>query len=134
MSQPPVDLRSDTLTLPTPEMQAFMAAAPLGDDVFGEDPTINLLQEEVAERLGKEAALFVPSGSMSNQIGVRVHCKPGDELLCDVQLILKAAEVPRTRLGSYGQLGRTSWLRTRPLDQDSEDVVIHESIFEALKS
>jgi type VI secretion system protein ImpH len=57
----------------------------------------------------------------------------GDELLCDVQLILKADEVPRTRLGSYGQLGRTSWLRTKPFERDSEDVVIHESILESLK-
>jgi len=57
----------------------------------------------------------------------------GDELLCDVQLVLRAADVPRTRLGSYGQLGRTSWLRTKPFERDAEDVIIHESIFEALK-
>ncbi len=78
-----VDLRSDTLTKPTAGMRAAMAAAEVGDDVFGEDPTVNRLQERVAELLGKEAAIFVPSGTMSNQIGVRVHCQPGDELLCE---------------------------------------------------
>ncbi len=78
-----IDLRSDTVTRPTPAMRAAMNAAEVGDDVFGEDPTINHLEERVAELLGHEAALFVPSGTMSNQIGVRVHTRPGDELLCD---------------------------------------------------
>src|SRR5438105_8125246 len=79
-----IDLRSDTVTRPTDAMRAAMAAAEVGDDVFGEDPTVNKLEERVAALLGKEAALFVPSGSMSNQICVRVHTRPGDELLCDV--------------------------------------------------
>jgi threonine aldolase len=79
----PVDLRSDTLTRPTAEMRAAMAAAEVGDDVYGEDPTVNRLQARIAELLGKEAALFVPSGSMSNQIAVRVHCQPGEEFLCE---------------------------------------------------
>ncbi len=64
-------------------MRAAMAAAEVGDDVFGEDPTVNKLQERVAAWLGKEAALFVPSGTMSNQICVKVHCQPGDEILCE---------------------------------------------------
>ena len=78
-----IDLRSDTVTKPTPAMRAAMAQADVGDDVFEEDPTVNRLQERVAELLGKEAALFVPSGTMSNQIAVRVHTVPGDELICD---------------------------------------------------
>jgi threonine aldolase len=78
-----IDLRSDTLTKPTPGMRAAMAAAEVGDDVFNEDPTTNCLEERVADLLGKEAALYVPSGTMSNQIAVRVHTVPGDELLCD---------------------------------------------------
>ena len=84
MSQTVIDLRSDTITRPTPGMRAAMNSAEVGDDVFHEDPTINRLEERVASLLGKEAALFVPSGSMSNQIGVKVHTQPGDELLCDV--------------------------------------------------
>jgi len=78
-----IDLRSDTVTQPTPAMRAAMAQAEVGDDVFGEDPTVIRLQERLAEMLGKEAALFVPSGTMSNQIGIRVHCQRGDEVLCE---------------------------------------------------
>jgi threonine aldolase len=78
-----IDLRSDTVTRPTAGMRAAMHAAELGDDVFGEDPTVNRLQERVAALLGKEAALFVPSGTMSNQICVKAHTQPGDELLCE---------------------------------------------------
>jgi threonine aldolase len=78
-----IDLRSDTVTRPTPEMRAAMAAAEVGDDVFGEDPTVRRLEERTAELLGKGAALFVPSGTMGNQLGVRVHCQPGDEFLCE---------------------------------------------------
>lgn len=79
----PIDLRSDTVTQPTPAMRAAMAAADLGDDVFGEDPTVRRLEEQTAALLGKESALFVPSGTMGNQLGVRVHCQPGDEFLCE---------------------------------------------------
>jgi threonine aldolase len=78
-----IDLRSDTVTKPTPAMRAAMHSAEVGDDVFNEDPTVNRLQERVAELLGKEAALFVPSGTMSNQICVKTHTQPGDELLCE---------------------------------------------------
>ncbi len=78
-----IDLRSDTVTRPTPAMRAAMQAAEVGDDVFGDDPTVNRLEDVVADRLGKEAAVFVPSGTMSNQIAVKVHTRPGDELLCD---------------------------------------------------
>lgn len=81
--QKPLDYRSDTFTKPTPAMRAVMAEAEVGDDVFDEDPSIHRLQDHVAELLGKEAALFFPSGSMSNQVAIRVHCQPGDEMICE---------------------------------------------------
>jgi threonine aldolase len=80
---PVVDLRSDTVTRPTPAMKQAMVEAPLGDDVFGDDPTVNLLEEVAAKRAGKEAALFVPSGTMANQIAIRVHTQPGDEAILE---------------------------------------------------
>src|SRR5438309_2949080 len=84
MAEPFIDLRSDTVTKPSAAMRAAMSAAEVGDDVFGEDPTVNRLEERVAALLGKEAALYVPSGTMSNQIAVKAHTQPGDELLCDL--------------------------------------------------
>src|SRR6185295_6733796 len=76
-----VDLRSDTVTKPSAGMRAAMAAAELGDDVYGEDPTINALQEKLAGMLGFEAALFAPTGTQSNLIGVMTHCGRGDEYI-----------------------------------------------------
>lgn len=76
-----IDLRSDTVTQPTPEMRAAMAAATVGDDVFDDDPTVHRLQEMAAERVGKEAGLFVPSGTMGNLIAMLVHCGRGDEAI-----------------------------------------------------
>lgn len=78
-----IDLLSDTLTRPTPAMRAAMAAAEVGDDVFTEDPTTLALEARIAEMLGKEAALFMPSGTMSNLIGLLVHCGPSDEFICE---------------------------------------------------
>jgi threonine aldolase len=78
-----VDLRSDTVTKPTPGMRRAMADAEVGDDVYGEDPSIRALEERTAELFGHEAALFVPSGTMGNQIGMRLVCEPGQEVLCD---------------------------------------------------
>ncbi|HTP49263.1 MAG TPA: GntG family PLP-dependent aldolase [Anaeromyxobacteraceae bacterium] len=78
-----IDLRSDTVTKPTPGMREAMARAEVGDDVYGEDPTVNLLQERVAELLGKEAAIFVASGTMANQVALGVLTRPGDEVICD---------------------------------------------------
>jgi threonine aldolase len=78
-----IDLRSDTLTRPTPAMRAAMAAAEVGDDVYGEDPTVRALERRTAEILGKEAALFVPSGTMGNQVALRAHTEPGDEVLTE---------------------------------------------------
>lgn len=80
-----IDLRSDTVTKPTPEMMEFMMNAPVGDDVFGEDPTINELEKEAAAMFGFEAGLFAPSGTMTNQIAIRVHTQPGDELICSYE-------------------------------------------------
>ena len=79
---PQIDLRSDTVTKPSPGMRRAMAEAEVGDDVFGDDPTVKRLEAMTAEMLGKEAALFVPSGTMANQIGIGVNTQPGDELLC----------------------------------------------------
>jgi len=77
----PIDLRSDTVTRPTAAMRAAMAAAPVGDSQYGEDPTTNLLQERCAQLLGKEAALWLPSGTMANQVVLRVLTRPGDEVI-----------------------------------------------------
>ncbi len=81
MNAPVVDLRSDTVTQPTPGMRAAMAAAPLGDDVFGDDPSVNALQEKIAGMLGFEAALFVPTGTQSNLCAILSHCQRGDEYI-----------------------------------------------------
>jgi threonine aldolase len=76
-----IDLRSDTVTSPSPGMRQAMAAAPVGDDQYGEDPSVNRLQERIAELLGKEAALFVPSGTMANQIALKILTRPGDDVV-----------------------------------------------------
>src|SRR5215204_2009807 len=78
-----IDLRSDTVTKPSDKMRAAMAAAEVGDDVFGEDPTVNRLQNRSAEIFEKEAALFVPTGSMGNEIAVKLHTKPGQEIVIE---------------------------------------------------
>ena len=78
-----IDLRSDTVTRPTPAMRAAMAAAEVGDDVYGEDPTVNRLEARAAEIFGREAALFVPTGTMGNQIAIRMHTEHGQEVICE---------------------------------------------------
>src|SRR5579862_1847404 len=84
----PIDLRSDTVTRPSPGMRQAMAEAEVGDDQYGEDPSVNLLQERIADLLGKEAALFVPSGTMSNQIALKLLTQPGDEvILADAHML-----------------------------------------------
>ncbi len=90
-----VDLRSDTVTRPTPEMRQVMAEAEVGDDVYGEDPTVTALEAEVAARLGFEAGLFVPSGSLGNQLGIRLLVRPGYEIICD-----SLAHIARAELGA----------------------------------
>jgi len=109
-----IDLRSDTVTKPTPGMLAAITSAKVGDDVFGEDPTIIELERRVAGMFGKEAGLFVPSGTMSNQIAVRIHCRPQDEILLETtcHIYLWEAGGPaalsgvtcRTLDGRFGQL------------------------------
>jgi threonine aldolase len=92
-----IDLRSDTLTRPTADMRRAMAEAEVGDDVFGEDPTVNALQERVAELFGKEAALFTPTGSMANVLAVASLVAPGQEVLCEA-----SAHIARAELGAHG--------------------------------
>lgn len=107
------DLLSDTVTRPTEAMRAAMAAAEVGDDVFGEDPTVARLEERVADLLGHEAALFTPSGSMANQLGIRLHAHPGQELITD-----SLAHVLRAELGAGAAVsGITSrtWVADRGL-------------------
>ena len=94
-----IDLRSDTVTRPTHEMRAAMARAEVGDDVYGEDPTVAALEERVAGLFGKEAALFTPTGSMANVLAVRTLVEPGQEVLCE-----SAAHIARAELGAHGAL------------------------------
>ncbi|HEX3829730.1 MAG TPA: GntG family PLP-dependent aldolase [Sporichthyaceae bacterium] len=95
-----VDLRSDTVTRPTPAMRAAMAAAEVGDDVYGEDPTVAALEERVAGLLGQPAALFTPTGSLANQLGVRLLVRPGEEVLCE-----STAHIVRAELGGHAAFG-----------------------------
>jgi len=97
------DLLSDTLTRPTAGMRAAMAAAEVGDDVFGEDPTVRRLEERVAGLLGHQAGLFTPTGSMANQLALRLHVRPGEELICD-----RLAHVIRAELGAAAVLSGIS--------------------------
>src|SRR5205823_3312244 len=78
-----IDLRSDTVTKPTPEMRRAMSEAEVGDDVYGEDPTINRLEQRAAEIFAREAAIFVPTGTMGNQIAIKIHTQPGQEIICE---------------------------------------------------
>ena len=87
-----IDLRSDTVTRPSQEMRSVMASAPVGDDVLGDDPTVIRLEERVAELLGKEAAVYVPSGTMANQIALRVHTRHGDRVVMDVESHIRVHE------------------------------------------
>ena len=95
-----IDLRSDTVTKPSPGMRRAMAEAEVGDDVYGEDPTVNLLQERVADMLGKEAALFVPSGTMANQAALMAHTRPGDEIIIE-----RGSHLPNHEAGGLAALG-----------------------------
>jgi threonine aldolase len=105
-----VDLRSDTVTRPTPEMRKAMAGADVGDDVYGEDPSVNALQEAYAERVGKEAALFTPSGVMANQLALRVLTRPGDTVL--------AGRRQHIVIYEGGAAERNGGVRVQPLADD----------------
>ncbi len=96
-SPPPViDLRSDTVTRPSAAMRAAMAAAEVGDDVYGEDPTVNLLEQHAARIFGREAALFVPTGTMGNQIAIRLHTQPGQEVIAEARAHIMDWEMATT--------------------------------------
>jgi threonine aldolase len=115
-----IDLRSDTVTRPTPAMRAAMAAAEVGDDVYGEDPTVNRLEARAAEIFGREAAIFVPTGTMGNQIAIRLHTQPGQEVICEARSHVLDWEMammsafsgcsPRTVAGERGIL---TWAQIR---------------------
>ena len=107
------DLLSDTLTRPTDAMRRAMAMAEVGDDVYGEDPTVNALEERVADLLGHEAGLFTPTGSMANQLGLRLHVAPGAEMVCD-----SLAHVVRAELGAaaaFSGITSRTWIAPRGL-------------------
>jgi threonine aldolase len=111
-----IDLRSDTVTRPTEGMRTAMAAAEVGDDVYGEDPTVLSLQDRVAGLLGHEAALFTPTGSMANMLGVRLLAQPGEEVLCD-----SVAHIVRAELGAHAAFGAVT-TRTWTADRGRLDV------------
>lgn len=121
-----VDLRSDTVTRPTQAMREAMAVAEVGDDVYGEDPTVTAFQAEVASLFGHEAALFAPSGSMSNQIALRLLAGPGEEILCDAE-----AHIITYELGAAAALSGISTRTWSPCGGDLETDVIAEMIWPA---
>jgi threonine aldolase len=112
----PVDLRSDTVTKPTPAMRAAMAAAEVGDDVYGDDPTVNAMQERVAALLGKEAALFMPTGTQSNLCALMAHCQRGDEYL-----VGQMAHTYRWEGGGAAVLGS---IQPQPLPQQDDGSIL----------
>jgi threonine aldolase len=113
-----IDLRSDTVTRPAPGMRRAMAEAEVGDDVYGEDPAINALEERVAALLGHEAGLFVPSGTMGNQIGMRLVAEPGQEVLCDADAHVVTYEMGATA-AVFGIQTRTVVSGSGRLDADA---------------
>ncbi len=120
-----VDLRSDTVTRPTPRMRRAMAEAEVGDDVFGEDPTVNKLQERAAERLGKEAALFVPSGTMANLVSLLAHCGRGDEVILGDQ--------SHTYLCEQGGMAALGAIHPRPLPNEPDGTIDLHDIEAAIR-
>jgi threonine aldolase len=105
-----IDFRSDTVTLPSAEMRSAMAAADLGDDVYGEDPTVNALEAHAAARLGKEAGLFVPSGTMGNLLAVMAHTRPGDEVVL--------GRGTHTYVAEAGGAARIAGVSSKPISQE----------------
>ncbi|MBC7919053.1 MAG: low-specificity L-threonine aldolase [Rhodoferax sp.] len=120
-----VDLRSDTVTQPTPAMRAAMMAAPLGDDVFGDDPTVNALQQKLADLLGFEAALFMPTGTQSNLCAILAHCGRGDEYI-----VGQSAHTYRYEGGGAAVLGS---VQPQPLTQDAQGRMAMADIAGAVK-
>lgn len=120
-----VDLRSDTVTQPTAAMRSAMMAAPLGDDVFADDPTVNALQERIADLLGFEAALFVPTGTQSNLCGIMAHCQRGDEYI-----VGQLAHCYRWEGGGAAVLGS---VQPQPLQNQSDGSLDLQAIEDAIK-
>jgi threonine aldolase len=121
----PIDLRSDTVTQPTPAMKAAMMAAPLGDDVFGDDPTVNALQQRIATLLGKEAALFMPTGTQSNLAAMMSHCARGEEVILG-----QMAHTYRWEGGGAAVLGS---IQPQPLPNQPDGTIRLEDIEAAIK-
>jgi threonine aldolase len=124
-----IDLRSDTITRPSPAMLQAMMEAKVGDDVFGDDPTVNLLEQKAATMFGMEAALFCPSGTMTNQLAIRVHCQPGNEVICDQLSHIFLYEGGGIALNAFssvktlnGDLGRINAEQVRNAINNAEDV------------
>jgi threonine aldolase len=116
-----IDLRSDTVTQPTPAMRQAMAAAEVGDDVYGEDPTVNRLEREAAAIFGREAAIFVPTGTMGNQIAIRLHTEHGKEVICEARSHILDWEMAMTSAFSgcqartvAGERGILTWSQIKP--------------------
>ena len=120
-----IDLRSDTVTQPSAGMRDAMASAPLGDDVYGEDPTVNRLESWLAERLGFAAALFVPTGTMSNLLGLMAHCERGDEYI-----VGQDAHTYRYEQGGAAVLGS---IQPQPLENDADGGIALDRIAAAIK-
>jgi threonine aldolase len=120
-----IDLRSDTVTQPTAEMREAMAHAEVGDDVYGEDPTVNRLQELAAERLGKEAALFVPSGAMGNLVAMLTHCQRGDEVIL--------GDLSHPYFYETGGLSALGGIQPRPLANQPDGTLKLDDIRDAIR-
>ncbi|GAA1039063.1 GntG family PLP-dependent aldolase [Virgisporangium ochraceum] len=126
-----VDLRSDTVTRPTPAMREAIAAAEVGDDVYGEDPTVNALEAEVAALFGHEAALFAPTGSMANQLALQLAAGPGTELLCDADAHIVTYESGAA--AAYGGITSRTWPTAGAhLDPDAVAAMVRPAGFHAV--
>jgi threonine aldolase len=125
------DLRSDTITKPTAEMLKYMMAAHVGDDVFKEDPSVNTLEAKLAELFGMEAALFCASGTMSNQIGIKLHVQPGNEVICEAEAHVYYYEAGGIAMNSYAQVKTIKGVQGKITAQQIEEAInpndIHKS-------
>ncbi len=121
-----VDLRSDTVTKPTPEMREAMAKAEVGDDVYMDDPTVNILQEKAAEMLGKEDALFVPSGTMGNLLALLVHCQRGDEVI--------VGDKSHIYLNEAGGMSALGGIHPRPIQNQADGTLRPEDILASIQT
>ena len=120
-----IDLRSDTVTKPTPEMREAMAEAEVGDDVYGDDPTVNRLEELAAQQLGKEASIFVPSGTMGNLIALLVHCQRGDEAIVGAK--------SHIYLNEAGGMSALGGIQPRPIQNQKDGTLALNEIVSAIR-